>query len=497
MNITSNNTEVTAVESFSEWDTIPATGAESSDFLGSSLASTTSIYNSYGGGKYRDPISETTVFNPPDNSSFVSSLSISFGYVHNWSTTHNMQGESYKDRREIVVMLLTVLFSSVGILTIVSNLSILVAFCKTKKLRKPTNYFYVSLAVSDCLLGISTLPLAVYNWYQDGYWQLGEAVCILWLAIDYFLFSASIYNIAAICLDRYLALFYGLWYRRIRTNRFVIKLIATAWILGFVIEVPAITLWEFIAGNPTVDYDEHCKVEYEDHFVYTTITNSISPLIPCAWITFIYLRISLMIRTRKTRSQIGRKSPFDNKTHHLGDGNTTATVNSEVCFGTSDAKDFNDSVRPSSTSITKHVTGKDIYDSFPSSLGSKACRKETDCCNAATSDSFPVRGKPSPQGEEDLKQNKTDSRLGKINDLFELEEIAPREPDEGCSVAKIVDKPSSTESAIASTSDIDVQSTNQKTRVVISKSYESKKSSSDNKAAVLFSMVVASFLVLY
>ncbi|XP_070532941.1 muscarinic acetylcholine receptor M4-like [Ptychodera flava] len=422
-----------------------------------------------------------------------------------------MEGDSYKDNREIVILLFTVLFSSFCILTIVSNLTILVAFCKTKKLRKPTNYFYISLAVSDCLLGICTLPLAVYDWYQDGYWQLGKAVCILWLAVDYFLITSSVYNIAAICLDRYLALFHALWYRRVRTNSFVIKLIATAWILGFVIEVPAITLWEFIAGNSTINYDEYCNVEYEDQFVFTTIIYLISPTFPCAFIIAIYLRISVMISTRMKRSQEGRNSHSANKTHNLGDGNVTVTVSAKsgACIDTSDAKRFNDSGRPSCTRTAPidrdvrvakpAIPGENVYDSFPSFIRGKICLQETDYCNAP-GDRFPVRGKLE---KDDFKPYKTESTQGKMNNLFELEEIAPREPDGGSGVAKSVDKQISTESVIASVSDIDLQSTDQKTHVIISKSYKSKKNSrslsstSENKAAALFCMVVASFLVCY
>ncbi|XP_006816209.1 histamine H1 receptor-like [Saccoglossus kowalevskii] len=215
--------------------------------------------------------------------------------------------DSDDGRNRYLVYIITVFLSLMVLITIVANFLILLGFCTSTKLHKPTNYFYVSMAISDFAAGILVLPLAVYDWFQNEDWQLGKGICVFWVSMDFFLYTVSAYNMCGICFDRYLAIFHGFWYRPRRSGKLVLKFIFAAWIFGFLLQVPVIALWEIVSGNSTIDYDEYCDVEFANHSVYTTIAMFISPVIPCTFIFILYLRIYLAIRRRS----IKRNSSID------------------------------------------------------------------------------------------------------------------------------------------------------------------------------------------
>lgn len=64
----------------------------------------------------------------------------------------------------------------------------------------------MSLAVSDMLIGVFVMSFAVYFEWTDFQWNLGAALCNFYLAIDVSCSTASILNLVAISLDRYIAI---------------------------------------------------------------------------------------------------------------------------------------------------------------------------------------------------------------------------------------------------------------------------------------------------
>ncbi len=53
------------------------------------------------------------------------------------------------------------------ILTILGNIMVVIAVCSEKKLRKVGNSFLVNLAISDCLVGVIVMPVALM-YYLEG-----------------------------------------------------------------------------------------------------------------------------------------------------------------------------------------------------------------------------------------------------------------------------------------------------------------------------------------
>ncbi|KAF7991191.1 hypothetical protein HCN44_002753 [Aphidius gifuensis] len=97
-----------------------------------------------------------------------------------------------------------VILALVDVMVILGNLLVILAVYHTTKLRNVTNMFIVSLAVADLLVGVAVLPFsATLEVFEV--WIFGDIWCSVWLAVDVWMCTASILNLCAISLDRYLA----------------------------------------------------------------------------------------------------------------------------------------------------------------------------------------------------------------------------------------------------------------------------------------------------
>ncbi|XP_060769099.1 trace amine-associated receptor 13c-like [Neoarius graeffei] len=102
-------------------------------------------------------------------------------------------------------ILLYVCSAAVVLLTVCGNLLVIISVFHFKQLHTPTNTLVFSLAMSDFFIGAFVMPLMLI-WIIESCWIFGGGVCLYLLLISGFLTIVSIYNIALIAVDRYLAL---------------------------------------------------------------------------------------------------------------------------------------------------------------------------------------------------------------------------------------------------------------------------------------------------
>ncbi|XP_014675454.1 PREDICTED: octopamine receptor 1-like [Priapulus caudatus] len=125
---------------------------------------------------------------------------------------------------------------------VAGNALVIAAVIVTKKLHTVTNRFIVSLAVADLLMGVAVLPYSLTLEVLE-VWVFGNVWCRLWLAIDVLLCTASIINLCAISLDRYLAITKPIGYPTYMSSSRGKLLIVAVWISAFLICIPPLLGW--------------------------------------------------------------------------------------------------------------------------------------------------------------------------------------------------------------------------------------------------------------
>ncbi|XP_034940044.1 octopamine receptor Oamb [Chelonus insularis] len=171
-----------------------------------------------------------------------------------------------------------VVLAIVDVMVILGNVLVILAVYHTTKLRNVTNMFIVSLAVADLLVGVAVLPFSA-TWEVFKVWIFGDLWCSVWLAVDVWMCTASILNLCAISLDRYLAVTRPVSYPQIMSPKRAKLLVAAVWVLSFVICFPPLVGWKDQRSHP--QQNDVLTFEQNGPFNSTTI---LVPVKPCPWI---------------------------------------------------------------------------------------------------------------------------------------------------------------------------------------------------------------------
>jgi octopamine receptor len=185
-----------------------------------------------------------------------------------------------------------VILGVVNVLVLFGNCLVVLAVFLDSKLRTVTNLFIVSLAMADLSVGLAVLPFSASLEVLD-MWIFGEIWCSIWLAVDVWMCTASILNLCAISLDRYLAVTRPVSYPSIMTPFRAKILLAVVWLLSFVICFPPLVGWNDrkINRHPSQQHcdDWSCELTNDPGYVVYSALGSF--FIPMLVMLFFYWRI--------------------------------------------------------------------------------------------------------------------------------------------------------------------------------------------------------------
>nr|XP_046214463.1 muscarinic acetylcholine receptor M3-like isoform X2 [Oncorhynchus gorbuscha]XP_046214464.1 muscarinic acetylcholine receptor M3-like isoform X2 [Oncorhynchus gorbuscha]XP_046214465.1 muscarinic acetylcholine receptor M3-like isoform X2 [Oncorhynchus gorbuscha] len=234
---------------------------------------------------HRDPWPELT--SPDDKDSFLSGLFNLTGSLN--ETVTSLTYDSLGGHTVWQVVLIVFLTGLLSLVTIIGNILVVVSFKVNRQLKTVNNYFLLSLAVADLIIGVISMNL--YTTYIImGQWALGNWACDLWLAIDYVASNASVMNLLVISFDRYFSITRPLTYRAKRTTRRAVLMIGLAWFVSLVLWAPAILFWQYFVGERTVPPDK-CYIQFLSEPIITFCTAMAAFYLPVTIMSVLYWRI--------------------------------------------------------------------------------------------------------------------------------------------------------------------------------------------------------------
>uniref|UniRef100_A0A3P8RWG0 Neurotensin receptor 1 n=1 Tax=Amphiprion percula TaxID=161767 RepID=A0A3P8RWG0_AMPPE len=122
-----------------------------------------------------------------------------------------------------------------------------------QNLQSTVHYHLASLAVSDLLILVLSMPIELYNFIWFHYpWVFGDAVCRGYYFLRDSCSYATALNIASLSVERYMAICHPFKAKSIMSRSRTKKLISAMWITSFALATPML----FIMGQ----YDNPCGI---------------------------------------------------------------------------------------------------------------------------------------------------------------------------------------------------------------------------------------------
>lgn len=212
--------------------------------------------------------------------------------LFNMSTSNGNETRTAHEGRSLAeIIIIGIILMLLVIVTILGNLLVCIVILKNRRLQSPTNYYILSLSISDLLLGIVVLPFSTLNSILP-YWPLGPVFCNLYTSTDVMLCTVSILNLFAISLDRYYAVTHPLRYVQSVTSRRVFYVCTGIWIFSF-----AMAFVPIHVGLNTDDvkhiqnYAEPSHCIFELNAIYVLLVSVFTYFIPLTIMCGVYMKV--------------------------------------------------------------------------------------------------------------------------------------------------------------------------------------------------------------
>lgn len=200
---------------------------------------------------------------------YSSNFSLDNNYIANKSDLDNEISQLLNENEPYslpIKITLSTLATTTSLVTISGNLLVMFSFFLDRQIRNPTNYFILSLSVSDFLIGMFSMPLyTLYLMLEE--WPFGEIICNLWLSLDYTVCLTSIYTVLFITIDRFCSVKIPAKYRKWRSPNKIIVMVVLTWVVPSSLFFTSIFAWSF---NRKFD-PKNCDVAWKPNVAFSLI----------------------------------------------------------------------------------------------------------------------------------------------------------------------------------------------------------------------------------
>ncbi|KAL6083279.1 hypothetical protein STEG23_000361 [Scotinomys teguina] len=196
-----------------------------------------------------------------------------------------------------------------------------------KAMNTPTNFYLLSLAVSDLLVLLVGLPLELYEMRYNYPFQLGASGCYFRTLLFETVCLASVLNVTALSVERYVAVVHPLQAKSVMTRAHVRRMLGAIWVLAVIFSLPNTSLHGlkrlYVPCRGLVPDSAVCTLVRPRVFYNLVIqtTTLLFFCLPMVVISVLYLLIGLRLRSErmllqeevKGRKICARKPPLQDR----------------------------------------------------------------------------------------------------------------------------------------------------------------------------------------
>ncbi|XP_054480099.1 adenosine receptor A1-like [Anoplopoma fimbria] len=210
----------------------------------------------------------------------------------------------------------------IAVLAIIGNFLVCLAVTRNKKLRTVTNYFLVSLAVADILVGLVAIPCAVLTDLGRPHHNL--PLCLVLISILMVLTQSSILSLLAVAAERYMAILLPFQYQRVMSPRNAQLALLVTWVLGAI--SGSVPLMDWKRQPADFDYCIFTCVVDMNYMVYFNFFCCL--MVPLVAMFIIYGHIFLTVRRQLRCIAVARGTANDTRGASSGSTGTEDTGSS-------------------------------------------------------------------------------------------------------------------------------------------------------------------------
>ncbi|XP_052799217.1 probable G-protein coupled receptor 19 [Mya arenaria] len=232
-------------------------------------------------------------------------MTSSFNSTVSFMVTGDLHGKTYEEtgleagQPLYQIAIQCTLLMAIWLCSISANLLVCLVIYRSRRIQSTTNYFVVSMALSDLLFTIFCVPFIASRLISNR-WLLGPIMCRLVRFVQISAPTTSVFVLASISVDRFYTIIYPLSFKITRGT--AKRLIVSCWTLSFAVCIfsiyffqPLTITWGHMTVCPTyVPNKDWMAILYGALFV------SLTYLIPVIIIIVIYSRIFRYVWTPST-----------------------------------------------------------------------------------------------------------------------------------------------------------------------------------------------------
>lgn len=196
-----------------------------------------------------------------------------------------------------IVIPISVTYIMILLTGLIGNISTCIVIAKNKSMHTATNYYLLSLAVSDLLLLVSGLPPEMYRIWWPQVYSFGEIFCKLQSFAAETSANATVLTITAFTVERYVAICHPFLTHTMSKLSRAVKFVIVIWILALCLAVPQAIPYSVVYHRDDNGFQHStCTIRemlMEHAFELSTLVFFVAPM---TLITVLYVLIAVKLR---------------------------------------------------------------------------------------------------------------------------------------------------------------------------------------------------------